>query len=138
MVGCWQERNRWRACDVIIRHLIIILLVYFLGGIPKLFAGPGVRDTLIEQPILVENWPDRRTTKAVLSILPIKRILELFVEGPRQQVTIRYPGGDKGNAWALELRQWFVALGIPSKYIVLEPGSGGQDRLLLLLEAGDT
>jgi len=53
-------------------------------------------------------------------------------------VTIRYPGGDKGNAWALELREWLVALGIPSNYIVLEPGSGGQDRLLLLLEAGDT
>ncbi|GIS88566.1 MAG: hypothetical protein CM1200mP18_12760 [Gammaproteobacteria bacterium] len=62
----------------------------------------------------------------------------VFVEDPRQQVTIRYPGGDKGNAWALELREWLVALGIPSNYIVLEPGSGGQDRLLLLLEAGDT
>jgi hypothetical protein len=93
---------------------------------------------LLEQPIFGEDWPDRRTTKTVLSIPPIKKLLALFIEDSRRQVTIRYPGGDKGNSWALELREWLVALGIPSSYIVLEPGSGGQDRLLLLLEAGDT
>ena len=120
------------------RPLIIILLLYFVGDIPNLFAGQGIPKTLLEQPILGDNWPDRRTTKTVLSIPPIKKLLALFIEDSRRQVTIRYPGGDKGNSWALELREWLVALGIPSSYIVLEPGSGGQDRLLLLLEAGDT
>ena len=120
------------------RPLIIILLLYFVGDIPNLFAGQGIPETLLEQPILGESWPDRRTTKTVLSILPIKKLLALFVENSNHQVTIRYPGGDKGNAWALELREWLVALGIPSNYIVLEPGSGGQDRLLLMLETGDT
>ena len=123
---------------MITRPLIIILLLYFAGDSPNLFAGQGVPETLLERPILAKNWPDRRTAKTVLSILPIKKLLELFVENPSHRVTIRYPGGDKGNAWALELREWLVALGIPSSYIVLEPGSGGQDRLLLLLEAGDT
>ena len=120
------------------RPLVIILLLYFVGDIPSLFAGQGIPKTLLEQPIFGENWPDRRTTKTVLSIQPIKKLLELFVESTRYQVTIRHPGGDKGNAWALELREWLVALGIPSHYIVLEPGSGGQDRLLLLLEVDDT
>ena len=123
---------------MITRPLIIILLLNFSGGVPNLFAGQGIPEMLLEQPILGEDWPDRRTTKTVLSIPPIKKLLTLFIENPRQQVTIRYPGGDKGNAWALELRDWLVALGIPSRYIVPEPGSGGQDRLLLLLEAGDT
>ena len=123
---------------MITRPLSIILLLYFAGGIPNLFAGQGIPEMLLEQPILGEDWPDRRTTKTVLSIPPIKKLLALFVEDPRQQVIIRYPGGDKGNSWALELREWRVALGSPSSYIVLEPGSGGQDRLLLLLEAGDT
>ena len=123
---------------MIARSLIIILLLCFAVDIPNLFAGQGIPETLLEQPILGENWPDRRTTNTVLAIRPIEKLLELFVENPRHQVTIRYPGGDKGNAWALELREWLVALGIPSNYIVLEPGSGGQDRLLLLLEARDT
>ena len=123
---------------MITRSLIIILLLCFTVNIPNLFAGQGIPETLLEQPILGENWPARRTTNSVLAIRPIKKLLELFVENPRHQVTIRYPGGDKGNAWALELHEWLVALGIPSNYIVLEPGSGGQDRLLLLLEAGDT
>ena len=115
-----------------------MLLLNFVGDIPNSFAGQGIPETLLEQPILDEKWPDRPTTKTVLSILPIKNLLKLFVENSRYQVIIRYPGGDKGNAWALELREWLIALGIPSNYIVLEPGSGGQDRLLLLLEAGDT
>ena len=123
---------------MITRPLVIILLLYFAAGVPNLFAGQGASDTLLEQPIFGEDWPDRRTTKTVLSLPPVKQLLELFVEDPRQRVTVRYPGGDKGNAWAQELREWLVALGIPSNYIVLEPGSGGQDRLLLLLEAGDT
>tara|TARA_Y100000588_G_C13474752_1_gene594134 strand:+ start:61 stop:432 length:372 start_codon:yes stop_codon:yes gene_type:complete len=123
---------------VINRPLIIVLLLYFAGDVPNLFAGQGIPETLLEQPILGQNWPDRRTTKSVISILPIKKLLELFVENPNYRVTIRYPGGDMGNTWALELREWLIALGIPSNYIVLEPGSGGQDRLLLLLEAGDT
>ena len=133
-----RKRKRWYGCDVITRPLIISVLLYFAGDIPNLFAAQGIPETLLEQPILAENWPDRRTTNTVLSILAIKKLLELFVENPRHQVTIRYPGGHKGNAWALELREWLVALGIPSNYIVLEPASGGQDRLLLLLEAGDT
>ena len=120
------------------RPLIVIVLLYFAGDIPILFAGQGIPKTLLEQPMLAENWPDRRTTQTVLSILPIKKLLALFVENPSHHVTIRYPGGDKGNSWALELREWLVALGIPTSYIGLEPGSGGQDRLLLLLEAGDT
>ena len=123
---------------MITRPLIVILLLYFALGIPNLFARQGIPEILLEQPILGEDWPDRRTTKTVLSILPIKKLLELFVEIPGHQGTIRYPGGSNGNAWALELREWLVALGIPSNYIVLEPGSGGQDRLLLLLETGDT
>ena len=123
---------------MITRSLIIILLLCFTVDIPNLFAGQGIPETLLEQPILDEKWPDRPTTKTVLSILPIKKLMQLFVENPRYQVTIRYPGGDKGNAWALELREWLVAFGIPLNYIVLEPGSGGQDRLLLLLEVDDT
>ena len=123
---------------MITRSLIIILLMCFVVDIPKLFGDQSIPKTLLEQPILGESWPHRRTTSTILAVRPIKKLLELFVENPSYRVTIRYPGGDKGNAWALELREWLVALGIPSNYIVLEPGSGGQDRLLLLLEVGDT
>ena len=125
------------AKNVIKKYGQVLALDDFTVDIPNLFAGQGIPETVLEQPILSENWPDRRTTNTVLAIGPIKKLLELFVENPRYQVTIRYPGGDKGNAWALELREWLVALGIPSNYIVLEPGSGGQDRLLLLLGARD-
>ena len=86
---------------MITRPLIIILLLNFSGGIPNLFAGQGIPEMLLEQPIFGEDWPDRRTTKTVLSIPPIKKLLTLFIENPRQQVTIRYPGGDKGNALSL-------------------------------------
>ena len=51
---------------------------------------------------------------------------------------VRHPGGDDGNAWALEFREWLVALGVPSHFITLEPASGGVDRLLILVETTHT
>jgi hypothetical protein len=74
----------------------------------------------------------------VLELNPVRAVLSVFSEEGGQNVIVRHPGGDGGNAWALEFREWLVALGVPSHYITLEPGSGGVDRLLILVEAMPT
>ena len=68
----------------------------------------------------------------------VRAVLSVFSEEGGQNVIVRHPGGDGGNAWALEFREWLVALGVPSHFITLEPGSGGADRLLILVEATPT
>ena len=98
----------------------------------------GAPVTLLEMPMRYQDWPQRRSAYAVLELDPVRAVLSVFSEEERQNVIIRHPGGDGGNAWALEFREWLVALGVPSHFITLEPGSGGADRLLILVEATPT
>jgi hypothetical protein len=81
------------------------------------------------------DWPKRRTTQSLLKLDVVRVLLYIFKEESGQTVTIRYPGGDEGNAWGVEFQEWLVSLGLPSRYVVLEPGSGGIDRLLILVES---
>lgn len=98
----------------------------------------GAPVTLLEMPLRYQDWPERRGAQAVLELDPVRAVLSVFSEEGGHSVVVRHPGGDDGNAWALEFRQWLVALGVPSQFITLEPGSGGVDRLLILVEATPT
>ena len=89
---------------------------------------------LLKEQIDRTQWPEQRNSGSVLALTQINAILSQFDEVQAHRVTIRYPGGDLGNAWALEVRDWLVALGMPSDVVTLEPGSGGSDQLILLLE----
>ena len=96
-----------------------------LSGPPKMLLNEQLDRT---------QWPEQRNSSSVLALTQINAILSQFDEAKLHRVTIRYPGGDLGNAWALEVRDWLVALGMPSDAVILEPGSGGSDQLILLLE----
>ena len=96
---------------------------------------PGAPITLLETRLSYEEWPQQRSVYAVLELDQVRAVLSVFSEDDGQNVIVRHPGGDSGSAWAVEFREWLVALGIPSRFISLEPGSGGADRLLILIEA---
>jgi hypothetical protein len=82
-----------------------------------------------------QDWPQRRSAYAMLELEPVRAVLSVFSEEAGQKVIVRYPGGDGGNDWALEFREWLVSLGVPSYFIILEPGSGGADHLLIMVDA---
>jgi len=75
-------------------------------------------------------WPRTRTGRIVMAIPAIRNIREQFEKTPDSQIVIRYPGGDLGNAWAFDVRNWLVSLGIASVNIILEPGSDSVDTLV--------
>lgn len=115
------------------------MAVEFGGGLFAQTDVPvGAPVTLLEMPLRHQDWPQRRTAYAMLELGPVRAVLSVFSEEGGQNVIVRHPGGDGGNAWALEFREWLVALGVPSHFITLEPGSGGADRLLILVEATPT
>lgn len=77
------------------------------------------------------EWPAVRSGTAIVRIPALQRVMRQF-EGMEQGViVIRYPGGDRGNEWALELRDWLVALGVASSQLLLEPGSGVPDTIVI-------
>ena len=123
------------------RRLVLVFVMAFGFG-SGLFAQTdvpaGAPITLLEMPLRYQDWPERRNAHVMLKLDPVRAVLSVFSEEGRQNVIVRYPGGDGGNAWALEFREWLVALGVPSTFITLEPGSGGADRLLILVEATPT
>jgi len=116
--------------------LAIVMTFGYCGGLFAQGDVPaGAPVTLLEIPLRHQDWPHQRSAHAVLELVPVRAVLSAFSEEEGQIVIVRHPGGDGGNAWALEFREWLVAFGVPSHFITLEPGSGGTDRLLILVEA---
>ena len=120
-----------------VRALILVICIVPLllfGSIGQGAPPAGAAASLLETPLFYSDWPERRSGEALLALSPVRALLSVFAEEVDQNIIVRYPGGDRGNLWALEFREWLVALGVPSGYVTLEPGSGGPDRLLILLE----
>ena len=84
--------------------------------------------------ITYEQWQTNTTARTVISIDPIARLLQSFLEDESSRIIIRYPGGDKGERWSDEVVAHLVALGIPSNFIEAEPGSGDVDKIKLFVE----
>ena len=103
-------------------HRICIIGICLL-----LFLEPAAAVELLTRA----EWPTARSGTAIVRIPALQRVMRQF-EGMKQGViVIRYPGGDRGNEWALELRDWLVALGVASSQLLLEPGSGVPDTIVI-------
>lgn len=77
------------------------------------------------------DWPAVRSGTAIVRIPALQRVVRKFESMKQGIIVIQYPGGDRGNAWALELRNWLVALGVASNQVLLEPGSGYPDTMVI-------
>lgn len=61
-----------------------------------------------------------------LVILPgLLAVMQQVMQQPNSGVVLHYPEDERGEIWAEELRDWLVALGLPSNRIQLIPGSSG-------------
>jgi hypothetical protein len=90
-------------------------------------------------PVLIpaSQWPQAVSGETVTSIPGLSVLLdELARQGEQARIVIRYPGGDAGTAWARDLHDWLVALGLRSARIQLEPASGIPDTLVLEVQTG--
>lgn len=79
------------------------------------------------------EYPDGKSADVVLQIPQIRRAVDRLLRSENAELIIRYPGGDAGNRWAIELRDNLISLGIGSELIVLEPGSGIDETMLIIV-----
>jgi hypothetical protein len=77
------------------------------------------------------QWREAGTAAAWSRLEPLARTVEAFDAGAGARILVRYPGGDAGNVWARQVRDRLVAMGIASRHIELQPGSGYADSLVL-------
>ncbi|SCZ50675.1 hypothetical protein [Thiohalomonas denitrificans] len=83
------------------------------------------------EAITAEEWAQPRNGDVLINHAALSNAVSTILEEPDALLEIRYPGGDEGNVWALEVRAWLIALGIASNRIELVPGSSAPDVLEL-------
>jgi hypothetical protein len=110
--------RRWYASEMRLALILILLLTATAA-----FAEQAV--------ISAAQWPRPVDGRALAAIEPLRVTVAALDKQPGLRLRIRYPGGDAGSAWAGELRDWLVALGVPSARIDLAPGSGGADIIVV-------
>lgn len=81
-----------------------------------------------------DEWPAIQRGIQVTQYAKLADIVNEYDRNPESTIVILYPGGQAGESWAGEIRDWFVALGVPSRQIALRPGSGEPGSLALRVE----
>lgn len=71
-----------------------------------------------------EEWPRIQRGIQVTQYAKLAGVVNALDRTEDASIVVLYPGGEAGHDWAIEIRDWFVALGIPSRLIALRPGSG--------------
>jgi hypothetical protein len=112
-----------RTKYILMRLLQFVMIAVFISG--HAVAEPVVTELRAEQ------WELSRNGERLLAIDGIAEIVEAWSSDNRQKIELQYPGGEEGELWVYQLRDWLVALGIPSKNLVAVPGSGQADVIRL-------
>lgn len=80
-----------------------------------------------------ETWDIARHGEVLLKVPELVSIVNDWQKNLQQKIELRYPGGEEGELWVEELKDWLVSLGVPSENIELAPGSDAQDVINMVL-----
>lgn len=87
-----------------------------------------------EELIYRQDWLKIRSATSMLQLPALQRVVNQFEANENAKIIIQYPGGDQGNQWGVELRDWLVSLGISSSAIELQPGSAMPQAITIKTE----
>ena len=96
-----------------------------------LIGTPATGGDIYNHIVTRSQWPQHANGQNIPALPAVKEALRRFEENGKVTIVILYPGGDPGRQWANQLYGWLVSLGIPTRYIELQPGSGATDRLVV-------
>lgn len=78
-------------------------------------------------------WEMPRHGEALLKITELSGIVQQWQSSASKTIELRYPGGEEGELWVEELKDWLVSLGVPSSKIHISPGSDAKDVINISL-----
>ena len=78
-------------------------------------------------------WARPRSGEMIPELDSVRAAVNYWGRGSDAIVVIRYPGGDSGELWGLELRDWLKSLGVPSDYIRLASGTQSADEINIVV-----
>jgi len=83
-----------------------------------------------------EIWDIPRHGELLIKVPELATIISHWSRNQNQRIDLYYPGGEEGELWVEELKDWLVSLGVPSRSIQALPGSKARDIInIVLIEA---
>lgn len=76
-------------------------------------------------------WSRPRSGEVVRSMPPVAEAVREWQSREEADLALIYPGGEEGELWAAELRDWLIALGVEAEAVRLQPGAPDGDTLVL-------
>lgn len=92
--------------------------------------------TQAEQQFLLseEKWSRPRSATVVKNYPVVQKLVHSWLKDTQQQrIELRYPGGEEGSLWAEEVKDWLIAMGIPSHKLDTYPGHPQQGEVALVV-----
>jgi hypothetical protein len=102
-----------------------------------LLAGIAAASTVRIFSLSADEWARPRSGEAIPELGAVRAAVGYWGRGADSILVIRHPGGDSGELWAAELRDWLISLGVPSDYIRLVPGTQSADQINLVVGSRD-
>lgn len=107
---------------------LIVLVLFAIG-----FSSPLQARLAVDNVLMAEQWERSRSGQALVQLTVINTTVNRWASRPHQKIELHYPGGEEGELWVGELRDWLVSMGVPSKDIAVIAGSGIEDVIRLLV-----
>lgn len=101
-----------------------------------LFASLLAAPPVLSQSVFVvdgEAWSRPRSAETLLELASLREAVAALREDDEHRLAIRHPRGEQGEFWGAELREWLVALGIPSARVDVEADAAVHDRVDLVI-----
>ena len=106
---------------------LLALLVLSLASTPLLAD---------EWTLTAAEWSRPRSGERVRAMKPVNAAVNAWREaGGDARLVLRHASGEEGSLWAAELKDWLVALGVPTQRIEVVPTGIASDRLEIEVEA---
>lgn len=73
--------------------------------------------------LTADQWPSPRNGESIVTLPPLAAAMQNMIATPDSRLALRHPRSDEGGAWAQELRDWLVSLGVSSDRIEMIPAA---------------
>ncbi|MCK5002291.1 MAG: hypothetical protein KAJ92_03470 [Gammaproteobacteria bacterium] len=120
------------------KHKVIALLLISGLLFIKLASAELPSPNNQQWKLTEEQWDLVKQGEQLLEMPVLQQLVDAWSLQQGQAVELRYPGGEEGELWVEELKDWLISLAIPSKYLFAVAGSGEADVIIIkIIKVGD-
>ncbi|MDH5389392.1 MAG: hypothetical protein OEY06_13220 [Gammaproteobacteria bacterium] len=114
-------------------HKAIAVLLVFISSISLATLVRADPQELSDQQWMLtyEQWDLVKRGEQLLTMPMLQQVVDIWSIQPDQAIELIYPGGEEGELWVEELKDWLISLAIPSKYLYVVAGSGKADVIII-------